>query len=177
MSKRPPKYPWNRVPTCQRPYKPCAVENVSSRYPGWSVHMGKIRKISSSVTEISVAETEISVTGPARLLIWTHRNFCKEKSGEARSRQPSQPGQPGSYEEALRQRTLWKNEKPITLLRFNEKSAFLHQNDCQIILYRLNKIILMRREKNFPCFFFLTNWVYDPGLIEFKTQSLRMPES
>ena len=30
-----------------------------SRYPGWSVHM---RKISSSVTEISV-------TGPARLLI------------------------------------------------------------------------------------------------------------
>ena len=31
MSKRPPKYPWNRVPTCQRPYKPCAVENVSSR--------------------------------------------------------------------------------------------------------------------------------------------------
>ena len=47
--------------------------------------MGKIRKISSSITEISVAETEISVTGPARLLIWTHRNFCKEKSGEARS--------------------------------------------------------------------------------------------
>ena len=49
-----------------------------------------------------------------------------------------------------------------------------------IILYRLNKIILMRREKNFPCgfsFFFFTNWVYDPGLIEFKTHSLRMPES
>ena len=42
-----------------------------SRYWGWSVHMGKI---SSSVTEISV-------TGPARLLIWiwTHWNFCKEK--------------------------------------------------------------------------------------------------
>ena len=37
-----------------------------SRYPGWSVLMGKI---SSSVTEISVAKTEISVTGPARLLI------------------------------------------------------------------------------------------------------------
>ena len=53
-----------------------------SRYPGWSVHMGKI---SSSVTEISVAKTEISETGPARLFIWTHRNFCKEKSGEARS--------------------------------------------------------------------------------------------
>ena len=94
MSKRPPKYPWNRVPTCQRPYKPCAVENVSSRNPGWNVHMGRIRKHSSSVTEISV-------TGPARLLIWTHRNFCKEKSGEARSRKPSKPGQPGSYEEAL----------------------------------------------------------------------------
>ena len=37
-----------------------------SRCPGWSVHM---RKISSSVTEISVAKTEISVTGPAHLLI------------------------------------------------------------------------------------------------------------
>ena len=36
------------------------------RYPSWSVHMGKI---SSSVTEISVAKTDISVTGPARLLI------------------------------------------------------------------------------------------------------------
>ena len=56
--------------------------------------LGRIRKISSSVPEISV-------TGPARLLIWTHPNFCKEKSGEARSRKPSQPGKPGSYEEAI----------------------------------------------------------------------------
>ena len=64
-----------------------------SLYPGWSVHM---EKISSSVTEISV-------TGPDRLLIWTHRNFCKEKSGEARSRKPSQPGRPCSYEETLKQ--------------------------------------------------------------------------
>ena len=47
-----------------------------------------------------------------------------------------------------------KRKKTITLLRFNEKSPFLHQNDCQIILYRLNKIILMRREKSFSvCFF------------------------
>ena len=37
-----------------------------------------------------------SVTGPARLLIRTHRNFCKEKSGEVRSRKASQPGRPGS---------------------------------------------------------------------------------
>ena len=50
-------------------------------------------KISSSVTEILVA---------VRLLIWTHRKFCKEKSGKARSRKPSQPGRPGAYEEALR---------------------------------------------------------------------------
>ena len=59
-------------------------------------------KIFIPVTEISVAKTEISVTGPARPLIWTHRYFYKEKSGEARSRKPSQPGWPGSYEEALR---------------------------------------------------------------------------
>ena len=59
-------------------------------------------KIFISVTEISDAKTEISVTGPARPLIWTHRYFYKEKSGEARSRKPSQPGWPGSYEKALR---------------------------------------------------------------------------
>ena len=37
------------------------------------------------VTEISVAKSETSVTGPFRLLIWTHRNFYKGKSDEARS--------------------------------------------------------------------------------------------
>ena len=37
-----------------------------SRYPGWSVHT---RKIPSSVTEISVAKTEILVTAPASLLM------------------------------------------------------------------------------------------------------------
>ena len=58
-------------------------------------------KIFIPVTEISVAKTEISVTGPARPLIWIHRYFYKEKSGEAKSRKPSQPGWPGSYEEAL----------------------------------------------------------------------------
>ena len=31
----------------------------------------------------------------------SHRYFCKEKSGEARSRKTSQPGRPGSYEEAF----------------------------------------------------------------------------
>ena len=58
-------------------------------------------KILIPVTEISVAKTEISVTGPARPLIWTHRCFNKEKSREARSRKPSQPGWLGSYEEDL----------------------------------------------------------------------------
>ena len=48
------------------------------------------------VTEISVAKTMISVTG-----LWTHRNFYGGRSGEAKSRKPSQPGWPGSYEEAL----------------------------------------------------------------------------
>ena len=54
------------------------------------------------VTEISVAKTEISVTEPARPLIWTRQYFYKEKSGQARSRKQSQPGRPGSYEEALK---------------------------------------------------------------------------
>ena len=58
-------------------------------------------KIFITVTEISVAKTEILVTGPAQPLIWTHRYFYKENSGEKRSQKPSQPGWPGSYEEAL----------------------------------------------------------------------------
>ena len=37
-------------------------------------------KIFIPVTEISVAKTEISVTGPARTLIRTHRYFYKEKA-------------------------------------------------------------------------------------------------
>ena len=73
------------------------VENVSSRSP------------ECSYGKIFIPVTEISVTGPARPLIWTHRYFYKEKSGEARSRKPSQPGWPGSYEEAL----LMFNIKPI----------------------------------------------------------------
>ena len=70
------------------------VENVT----GLECSYGKIF---IPVTEISFKKTEISVTGPARPLIWTHQ-FYKEKSGEARSRKPSQPGWPGSYEEPLR---------------------------------------------------------------------------
>ena len=58
-------------------------------------------KIFFPVTEILLAKTEISVTGPVRA---SHMNtyFYKEKSNEVRSREPSQPGWPGSYEEALR---------------------------------------------------------------------------
>ena len=74
------------------------VKKVSSRSPGLECSYGKIF---IPVTEISVAKTEISVTGPARALIWTHRDFYEGKTGEARSRKPSQPGWPGSCEEAL----------------------------------------------------------------------------
>ena len=56
-----------------------------------------------SYGKIFITVTEISVTGPARPLIWTHWYFYKEKSGEGRSRKPSKSGWPGSYEEALRE--------------------------------------------------------------------------
>ena len=59
------------------------------------------RKISSPLTEIPVGKTEISATEPARSLIWTRRNFLKGSRDVPRSRKPGQPGQPGSYEEAL----------------------------------------------------------------------------
>ena len=58
-------------------------------------------KFSSPLTEIPVGKTEISVTEPARPLIWTHRKFYKGFRGKARSRKPGHPGQPGTYEQAL----------------------------------------------------------------------------
>ena len=58
-------------------------------------------KISSPLTEIPVGKTEISVTEPARPLIWTQQSFYKGFRGKVRSRNPGQPRQPGSYEEAL----------------------------------------------------------------------------
>ena len=51
---------------------------VSSRLPGLECSYGRIF---IPVTEISFAKTETSVTGPARLPIWTHRNFYQGKSG------------------------------------------------------------------------------------------------
>ena len=55
-------------------------------------------------TEISVAKSEISVTGalsPASRLKKSILFFYEEKSGEVRSRKSSQLDRLGSYEEAL----------------------------------------------------------------------------
>ena len=84
-------------------------------------------KIFIPVTEISVAKTEISVTGPTRPLIWTHRYFNEEKSGQARSRKPSQPGRPGSSEEALRKfsRDLLKNYNGQSLVCLYFRKNFM----------------------------------------------------
>ena len=75
------------------------------------------------------SKTEISVTGPVRPLIWTHRYFYKEKSGEARSRKPSQPGWPGSYEEAVNH--VRKVRKRCSNSRFSEMPA------CVVRVFRL----------------------------------------
>ena len=80
-------------------------------------------KISSPLTEISVAKTEISETEPARPLMWTHRKFYKGFRGEARSRKPGQPGQPGSYEEAL-------NVSLIKELSFWKRSIFFLRDEA-----------------------------------------------
>ena len=55
----------------------------------------------SAGRSLRLGKTEISGTEPARPLIWTPRKFYKGFRGEARSRKPGEPGQPGSYEEAL----------------------------------------------------------------------------
>ena len=57
----------------------------------------------SRLLKKTVAKTEVFVTGPAQPLIRAHWYFYKEKSGKARSQKLSQPGWPGSYEEALKE--------------------------------------------------------------------------
>ena len=48
-------------------------------------------KIFIPVTEMPVAKTEISVTGPARLLLWTHEMFTTERvRGEISETEPDQ---------------------------------------------------------------------------------------
>ena len=80
MSKRSLKYPWNRVPTCQRTYRPCAVENVSSRTVPVSGLECSEETISSSVTKISVFATEILATGPAGAFSYEHiKNFLEKR--------------------------------------------------------------------------------------------------
>ena len=100
------------------------VLKVSSRLPGLECSYGKIF---IPVTEISVAKLEISITGPPRPLIWTHRNFYEGKSGGARSRKPSQPGRPGSYEEAL---TVQNTHRRALLFIDNRQFiGFLHEQN------------------------------------------------
>ena len=84
-----------------------------------------VTALECSYGKIFIPVTEISVTGPAWPLIWTHRYFYKEKSGEARSRKPSQPGWPGSYEEAL-----------MDILKYSSatKCAFIWFLNCQLTL-------------------------------------------
>ena len=60
-----------------------------------------MEKFSSPFTEIPVGKTKIQVTEPDRPLLWPHREFYKGFKGKASSRKPGQPGQTGSYEEAL----------------------------------------------------------------------------
>ena len=68
-------------------------KNVSSRSPGLECSHGIVLIL---VTAISVAKSEISVTGPARPVIRNKSKFYEKKTVESRSRKPS----PGSYEEA-----------------------------------------------------------------------------
>ena len=74
------------------------VKNIFAPVIGLECSYGKIF---FSVAEISVVETKILVTLRARLLIWINRSFYKGNRTEARSQKLGQPGQPGSYEEAL----------------------------------------------------------------------------
>ena len=81
------------------------------------------------------SKTEISVTGPVRPLIWTHRYFYKEKSGEARSRKPSQPGWPGSYEEAVNHVRKVRKWCSHSRFSFQAISLGIFSPKCRLVLF------------------------------------------
>ena len=98
-----------------------------------------------SYGKIFIPVTEISVTGPARPLIWTHRYFYKEKSGEARYRKPSQPGWPGSYEEALSLADLLTkrssvNKDAMTIFQWTSKIAMSNLRSILINTFSERKV-------------------------------------
>ena len=80
----------------------------------YAILAAMFRKESYFVLEIFISVTQAGVfirenfhpvserSRESRLLIWTHRDFYEWKSGEARSRNPSQPGWPSLHEEALK---------------------------------------------------------------------------
>ena len=116
------------LPRCCDSEAILSKKNVSSRSPGLECSYGKNF---TPITEISVAKSEISVTGTARLLIWKNRIFSEEKSGdrEARSWKPTQPGCPG--------RLIWRGPRLRTPVRLRAEKP-RRCNRCSLgILYLL----------------------------------------
>ena len=92
-----------------------------------------------SYGKISSPLTEISGTEPARPLIWIHPKFNKGFRGEARSRKPGQPSQPGSYEEALNMGKLVNREKLMWSVYY---SSFLASSTSSFnILCKIGKML------------------------------------
>ena len=81
-------------------------------------------KIFFPVTKISVAKTELSVTGPARPLIWTHQYFLqrKERRGEISGTEPARltgliwRGLEGNQSALWAKLVRWTNELNFSLL-------------------------------------------------------------
>ena len=93
----------NFIGPCNFINKAISHTRPKSHYFGRYLVKAKLfcRKCFVPVTGLECSYGKIFIPGVARPLIWTHRYFYKDKSGEARSRKPSQPGWPGSYEETL----------------------------------------------------------------------------
>ena len=84
---------------------PFFISETGLKFLIWT--QGKIHpgNRASPVNRAHMKRPSVGKTEPARPLVWTHRKFYKGFRGEARSRKPGQPVQPGSYEEAL---SSWK---------------------------------------------------------------------
>ena len=85
-----PKYLWNSVMTCQRPYKP--VENVSSRavsVSGLEHSYGK--NFQHGYQDIGCKNRDLGNRSSPPSHMNTSK-FCEEKSGEVRSQKWNQPG-------------------------------------------------------------------------------------
>ena len=102
------------------------------------------KKFSSQLPKLECSYEEILISVFARsrfrLIIWTHWDFYKWKSSEARSRKPSQPGRPRLFEEAHKSVFHLSSQICGSFIKALSKTALANQSkQYQLLRFSQNK--------------------------------------